>query len=221
MLITFEGGDGGGKTTQIVELCTKIRALGITCSLFREPGSTTIGDQIREILHSMDNKDKMQPMTELLLFAASRAQLVREKLLPALEHGVVVLDRFTDSTLAYQGGGHGVDEEILRSLNSYATGGLIPDLTFLLDIEPEIGLQRRLAGLAFGEEWTRLDDMAMDFHQKVRSKYQEISGRDGGGRWAIINANNDQETIGNVIWHITEQRLKTNGVIEGQIRKER
>ena len=143
------------------------RQLGYEVLTTREPGGTFIGDQIREVIMRMENKS-MNPRTEILLFCAARAQIVAEVIRPQLEKGVVVIsDRYADSTLAYQGYGHGLDLGVLRNILSFATDGLTPDLTLLLDVDVETGLARRQSG---GGEWNRLDDYALAFHQARASR---------------------------------------------------
>jgi dTMP kinase len=187
MFITFEGPDGSGKTTQVTQTAARLREAGYRILLTREPGGTVIGDQIRGILHDMRNQ-AMHPRAELLLFNASRAQLVEEAIRPHLAAGGwVICDRFFDSTLAYQGYGHGLDLGLLRLVINAATGGLVPDLTIYLDIAPEDGLQRRLSAVAQGEEWTRLDDMALAFHRRVRAGYHALAAAEPE-RWVMIDA---------------------------------
>ena len=137
MFITLEGPDGSGKSIQVPALAEFVRQLGYDVLTTREPGGTSIGDQIREVIMSMKNKS-MNPRTEILLFCAARAQIVSEVIRPQLEKGVVVIsDRYADSTLAYQGYGHGLDLKVLRGILDFATGGLTPDLTLLLDVDVE------------------------------------------------------------------------------------
>ena len=143
MLITFEGPDGSGKTTQLTLLTEFLAQQGYSLIHVREPGGTRIGEQIRDVLHAIDNQE-MRPRAEVLLYSAARAQLVEEVIRPALAEGRIVLcDRFYDSTFAYQGYGHGLDPDALRQLTAFATGGLKPDLTLYIDIAPEEGLKRR------------------------------------------------------------------------------
>lgn len=150
----------------------------------REPGGSDIGDQIRDVLHDVGN-DKMTSAAEILLYSASRAQLVREIIQPALDKGIIVLcDRYADSTLAYQGYGRGLNLDDLAYITRFATGGLQPDLTLLLDIDVERGLARRKDG---GDEMNRLDLEAVAFHQRVRQGYQQLVAADPG-RWIRINA---------------------------------
>ena len=155
--------------------------------LTREPGGTPIGEQIRGLLHDLDNT-AMQPATELLLYNASRAQLVAEELRPQLERGGIALcDRFADSTLAYQGYGHGQDLERLRHVIAAATGGLQPDLTIFLDIAPREALERRRMASLFGDEWNRLDDYEIAFHERVYAGYRELVAAEAQ-RWLCVDA---------------------------------
>ncbi|GAB4332782.1 MAG: dTMP kinase [Phototrophicales bacterium] len=175
MFITFEGMDGSGKTTQAKLTVQFLKSCGYDVLYTREPGGTTISDQIRAILLDNMENTHMHARTELLLFCASRAQLVAEVIIPHLEAGgVVVCDRYIDSTFAYQGYGHGLNLNALKSVVQFATGGLLPDVTIFLDIDPETALNRRAAGTLFGEAWNRLDDMAMEFHQRVYKGYREL-----------------------------------------------
>jgi len=184
VFITLEGPDGSGKSMQVPALSEFIRSLGYQVLTTREPGGTFIGDQIREVIMRMDNTS-MNPRTEILLFCAARAQIVAEIIRPQLEQGVVVIsDRYADSTLAYQGYGHGIDLSILRQILSFATGGLIPDLTLLFDVDVETGLSRRQSG---GGEWNRLDDYAVAFHRRVRNGYLELAAAEPA-RWLRIDA---------------------------------
>lgn len=143
MFITLEGPEGSGKTSQIPPLVKFLKSEGISLLATREPGGTAIGDQVRNILMSLENQ-AMNPRTEILLFCAARAQIVEEAIRPELARGGVVLcDRYADSTLAYQGYGHGLDLDFLKKLLDFTTGNLWPDLTILLDLDVEIGLKRK------------------------------------------------------------------------------
>ncbi len=202
MFITFEGPDGSGKTTQVAILAEHLRQLGYSLLVTREPGGTSIGDQVRAILSDLDNI-AMQPRTEILLFQASRAQLVDEVIRPHLEQGSLVLcDRFADSTLAYQGYGHCVDLDQLRSLIWFATGGLKPDLTLLFDVDAETGLRRR----AKGGDWNRLDAYEIAFHQRVRKGYLELA-RAEPDRWVMIDAGQTPEKVQQAIQAVVLERL--------------
>jgi dTMP kinase len=190
VFITFEGSEGSGKSSQIGPLAARLRQEGLDVITTREPGGTAIGDQIRSILASLANTE-MAARTEALLFLSARAQLVGEVIVPHLQKGGVVLsDRYADSTLAYQGYGRGLDLSQLRILLDFATGGLKPDLTLLLDLDVEVGLQRR----ARGGEWNRLDACDLDFYHKVRQGYFELVDREPE-RWVVINAGLEMEQV--------------------------
>ncbi len=191
MFITLEGPDGSGKTLQIHLLQEFLTGRGYRVFCGREPGDTSIGEQIRKIL--MDHRNSsMHPRTETLLFCAARAQLVEEVLKPHLAQGeIVLLDRYADSTLAYQGYGHQNDLELIRKLLDFATGGLKPDLTFLLDIDSKTGLERRQNG---GGEWNRLDAYVLQYHQRVRQGYLTIAQADPA-RWKIVDASQAPDMV--------------------------
>jgi dTMP kinase len=203
MFITLEGPEGSGKTSQLPKLADYLRQSGHDVLTTREPGGTSISEQIRTVLHNLENKE-MNPRTEILLFQASRAQLVEQVIRPHLSKGgIVISDRYADSTLAYQGFGHQVDIESLRVLVSFATGGLKPDLTILLDVDVEIGLRRKeLKG-----EWNRLDAYNLDFHQRVREGYYQLV-RDEPGRWEVIDASQPPNQVQNEIRRVVTSKLK-------------
>lgn len=204
MFITFEGPEGGGKTTQINLLAAYLQECGYRVLATREPGGTRIGDQIRACLHDVNNKE-MVPQTELLLYSASRAQLVHEVIRPALAAGILVLcDRFYDSTLAYQGYGRGLDLSQLRRITAFATAGLKPDLTLLFDIDVESGLTRRTVG---GEEMNRLDLEALTFHQRVRHGFHALAAAEPA-RWALIDAGRDPQLVQNDVRRLVMERLQ-------------
>ena len=186
LFITFEGPDGSGKTTQAQLLYEYLQERGYPVFLTREPGGTGIGDQIREVLHSLENTE-MLPQTEILLYSASRAQLVGQIIRPHLARGEIVLcDRYADSTLAYQGYGHGLDLQVLRVITAFATSGLKPDLTIYLDIDVEEGLRRKLAAHQTGEaEWNRMDQQETAFHRRVRQGYLQMAAAEPE-RWVVI-----------------------------------
>ncbi|HEX9013122.1 MAG TPA: dTMP kinase, partial [Anaerolineaceae bacterium] len=177
MFITLEGPDGGGKSSQLGPLAEYLRQEGYRVLTTREPGGTTIGDRVRQVLLDPANTG-MQPRTEVLLFQASRAQLVEQVIRPHLASGwVVICDRYADSTLAYQGYGQGGDLPVLRALLDYATGGLKPDLTLLLDVDAEVGIHRiasRQPGYEDGQ-WNRLDANTLAYHERVRAGYHELA----------------------------------------------
>lgn len=192
--ISFEGPDGSGKSTQARQLAAWLRMRGHEVLLTREPGGTAISDQIRQVIFAPENRELTEE-AEILLFNASRAQLVREVIRPALARStVVVCDRYADSTLAYQGYGRCRDLDQLRAIITFATGGLKPDLTLLLDLPVEEGLARRRAAAASGDEWNRLDAETVSFHERVRRGYLELAAAEPE-RWVIIPAVGDEATI--------------------------
>ncbi len=182
--ITFEGIEGSGKTTQIRLLMDWFKARDIRALLTREPGGTSIGEQIRAILLNPINTE-MTPEAEILLFSAARAQIVREIIRPRLADGwIVVCDRFADSTLAYQGYGHGLPMDDLMRITEFATGGLWPDLTIYLDLDVETGLRRKAAT---PEEWNRMEAKEVAFHKRVRQGYRALAAQ-APGRWLVVDA---------------------------------
>ncbi|MFV1860003.1 MAG: dTMP kinase [Anaerolineales bacterium] len=200
--VTLEGPEGGGKSTQALRLGDHLKSQGHDILFTREPGGTEIGDQIRQVIMSLENKS-MSPEAEFLLFSASRAQLVRELIQPHLERGgVVVCDRFFHSSLAYQGYGHQLDLELLRTVTGFATGGLIPDLTLLLDLTSELGLERRKQD----GRWNRLDDYDLAFHERVRQGYLRLADADPD-RWARIDAAQTEHQIQEQIREVVEGRI--------------
>lgn len=205
MFITLEGPEGSGKSMQICELADFVRQRGFEVFTTREPGGTFIGDQIREVIMRMDNT-MMHPNTEILLFCAARAQIVTEVIRPNLEKGVVVIsDRYGDSTLAYQGYGHGLDRKILKEILKFATGGLQPDLTLLLDVDVDEGLNRKIKG---GSEWNRLDAQKVEFHRRVRDGYLEMA-KEEPERWRVINASFDPQKVQNDIREVISAKLES------------
>jgi dTMP kinase len=202
MFITFEGPDGSGKTTQLRSLADFLCQHDYQVLTTREPGGTTISEQIRSILFDLKNT-QMVPRTEILLFLASRAQLVEQVIRPYLAGGGVVLcDRYADSTLAYQGYGHKVNLDQLKVLIDFATGGLKPDLTLLLDLEAEEGLRRRERG----GDWNRLDAYAQAFHQRVRLGFLELA-RQEPQRWVTIDAGRPADQVQTAIRQEVARRL--------------
>lgn len=203
MFITFEGPDGSGKTSQVAPLAKHLSAMGYQVLMTREPGGTPIGDQVRSVLFDLKNKG-MHPRTEILLFQASRAQLVEQVIRPFLEKGGVVLcDRYADSTMAYQGYGHCVDLQDLAGIVRFATGGLKPDLTLLLDLEVEQGLSRR----ASGGDWNRLDDYELEFHRRVRQGFLTLAKQEPQ-RWVVIDAAQPPDVIQAAVRSIVLSRLQ-------------
>lgn len=204
MFITFEGPEGSGKTSQLPALATYLEGLGYKVVCTREPGGTAISDQIREVLTSMKNQE-LHPRTEILLFLAARAQLVEQVIKPALEAGKIVLcDRYGDSTLAYQGYGHGLDLKILKQMLEFATDHLTPDLTLLLDLEVEVGLARKKKGA----EWNRLDAYALAFHKRVREGYHQLIAEEPK-RWVTVDATQDIDTVQAALRKTILKKLKS------------
>ncbi len=202
MFITFEGTEGSGKTTQIKPLAEFLARRGYNVLTTREPGGTQIGDQIREILLQKQNT-AMEWRTEILLFQASRAQLVEQLIRPHLESGGVVLcDRYADSTLAYQGYGYQRDLQTLRDIIQFATSGLKPDLTILLDLDVEAGLSRR----ASGGNINRLDAYETAFHRRVRAGYLELAHAESD-RWVVLDAGQPPDHLQLQIQQILLERL--------------
>ena len=195
LFITFEGPDGSGKTTQIRLLYKYLEEQGYSVLLSREPGGTSIGEQIRTVLHDVRNS-AMLPNTEILLYSASRAQHVGQVIRPALERGELVLcDRYGESTMAYQGWGHGLDIGLLRTITVFATGGLRPDLIIYLDIAVEEGLRRKLDAFEAGTaEWNRMDQKAQAFHERVRRGYLRMASQEAE-RWLVLDGARAVEDI--------------------------
>lgn len=183
MFITLEGPEGSGKTSHIPYLVEYLREKGYTVFPTREPGGTSIGEQVREVLNNLKNTE-MNPRTETLLFQAARAQFVEQVIRPRLADGeIVISDRYADSTIAYQGYGHQQDIEQVRALIAYATAGLQPDLSILMDVDVEIGLKRKTKS----DEWNRLDAYTVEYHQRVRAGYLEMVKQEPS-RWIVIDA---------------------------------
>jgi len=190
MFITLEGPEGSGKTSHIPYLVEYLRDKGYTVFPTREPGGTSIGEQIREVIHDLKNVE-MHPRTETLLYQAARAQIVEQVIKPRLANGeVVISDRYYDSTIAYQGYGHQQDLDHVRALVRYATGGLVPDLTVLLDVDVEEGLRRKKKD----NEWNRLDAYTVEFHQRVRAGYLEMIKQEPN-RWVVVDASQTWENV--------------------------
>lgn len=203
MFITFEGSEGCGKTTQITLLADFLRQQGYDVLTTREPGGTPIGEQIRSVLISMKNED-MHARSEILLFQASRAQLVERVIRPHLAQGGIVLsDRYADSTLAYQGYGRGVDLVQLRTLIDFATGGLKPDLTLLLDMDAQEGLRRR----SKGGQINRLDALEIEFYQRVSHGFRLMAEQEPE-RWIKIDAARAPEAVQIDVQKAVVRRLK-------------
>ena len=203
MFITLEGPEGSGKSSQIPTLAQYLEAQGYRVLCTREPGGTSIGDQIRAVLTSMDNPELL-PRTEILLFLAARAQLVAQVIRPALREGKIVLcDRYGDSTLAYQGYGHGLDLKSLRAMLDFATEGLKPDLTLLLDLDIKTGLARKKSI----DEWNRLDAYEVSFHERVRAGYLQLAEEEPT-RWQRVDASMPKDEVQNLLRQIVLKRIQ-------------
>ncbi len=210
MFITLEGPEGSGKTSHLPHLVEYLREQGHHVFPTREPGGTSISEQIRGILHDLKNAE-MHPRTETLLYQAARAQIVEQVIRPRLKTGeIVISDRYFDSTIAYQGYGHQQDLGEVRALVKYATGGLVPDLTILLDIDVEAGLKRKAQN---GSEWNRLDAYTVEFHQRVRAGYLEMVKQEPK-RWVVVDAGREWDAVQKDLRDVIERRLhvgKTGG----------
>ena len=218
LFIVFEGGEGSGKSTQAEHLLHRLSEVGRQSVLVREPGTTALGAYLRDYLKS---KRPLTLEAELLLFAAARAQLVAEEIKPTLDRGItVVADRYTGSTVAYQGYGRGIRRDVIDYLNDYVTGGLNPDIAFLLDTDPTEGLNRvgspqlRMAlmpddaagiGRADFAGHRRFEDQSMTFHQRVRSGYLELAKNTPG--WYIFDATLPIDDLSSQGWRVVEPLL--------------
>lgn len=197
MFITLEGGEGVGKTTQQALLAERLQREGYACVSTREPGGTALGRALREILL---HGDPLTPLAELLLYAADRAEHVNKVIAPALAVGqVVICDRFTDSTLAYQGYGRGLNLEQIRQLNHLATGGLQPQLTLWLDLAPEVGLARSRLG-------DKLEQERLEFHRRVHQGFQTLAAAEPQ-RIVRIDAGGSPLEVAARIWSVVQPRL--------------
>ncbi len=204
-LITFEGIEGCGKTTQIGLFTEWLEGEGIPTLLTREPGGTSLGEEIRNVLlHGSDVE--INPRAELLLYLASRAQLVKDVIKPALVDGKVVLvDRFSDSTVAYQGWGRGLDIRMIQEMNGFVTGGMLPDLTFIFDLDPRTGLSRISHRTDDGMP-DRIEAEKISFHEKVRQGFQKLARE--GGRYRLIDGERTVESIQEDLRRIYSSFLK-------------
>jgi len=209
LLITLEGGEGAGKSTQALRLKSRFLTLGKDVVILREPGGTAISEQIREVVLAKKNVG-MSFTTEVLLFQAARAQIYREIVLPSLENGkVVLMDRSRDSSVVYQGMVRGFGVELIEQLNDISTKKTYPDLTFLLDISPEIGLKRN--NEANNNNRLELEDLT--FHQKVREAYltlaqEDIKQNGGKARWTVVDATQDLDKITEELWRKIKAKIK-------------
>lgn len=207
MFITFEGPEGAGKTTQVRRLAEALRADGLSVVETYEPGGTAIGEAIRSLLLTTDSHRRITPRAEVLMFAAARAQLVDEIIGPALAKGDVVLcDRFSDSTIAYQVGGRGLPFDDVRALLEFATSGLKPDVTFLLDLDVTEGLSRKR-----GSGADRMEMEAIPFHQRVRKTYVDLATGDSG-RIEVLDARRSIDELASAIYAHVGTKLKISAI---------
>jgi len=208
LFITFEGGEGSGKTFQARALHSKLRQTAVPVLLTHEPGGTELGEKISRLLKWTGEAD-ISPLGELLLFNASRAQLIEEVIQPNLQSGkVVICDRYTDSTVSYQSYGRGLDIELVRYINDTATRGIKPDLTVLMDIPVEEGFSRRPKR---SRDRFELEDIA--FHERIRKGYLSLADEDPE-RWLVIDATLSRARIKNIIWKEVSQLLKDRGYMK-------
>ena len=203
--ITFEGMEGCGKSTQIRLLADALKTEGREVEVSRSPGGTPVAEKIRTLLKVPTEGDDLTPETELLLFGACHAQMTRHLILPVLERGEILLsDRFFDSTTAYQGYARGLDLDMVLRINRFACGELEPDLTLLLDLDPELGIERSRRRAAL--EADRFDSEKMKFHHDVRNAFLDLARRNAG-RFRVIDASRSQEEVHRQIMEAVHDRL--------------
>jgi|SRR5215475_9132237 len=201
--ITFEGSEGSGKSTQVQRLAARLERAGVPHLVTREPGGTPIGESIRELLQFASHNSGMTPETELLLFEASRSQLVRAVIKPAVEHGLcVIADRFFDSTTVYQGAARKLDREMVERLNAFAIGDCIPEVTFFLDVDAATAKSR----MQKPRRPDRMEQEPAEFYERVREAYRELAAREPS-RIVLINGANDADEIENEIWNMLSSRF--------------
>ena len=199
LFITLEGGEGSGKSTQCRILFERLQRTGHKVQLLQEPGSTPLGNYLRNWL----KREEVTPVAELLLFEAARSELVQEVIRPQLNEGyTIVADRFSDSTLAYQGYGRGIDLDHVKAIDKIAVQGTVPDLTLLLDCPPEHGLDRGHSP----HEGRRFENEALGFHNRVRQGYLIMASRDPG-RWRIIDATMGIDKVAEAVWQEVQELL--------------
>jgi dTMP kinase len=201
--ITFEGSEGCGKSTQVQRLAARLQQIGIPFLVTREPGGTAIGETVRELLQFAPHNAAMTPEAELLLFEASRSQLVRETIKPALERGLcVIADRFFDSTTVYQGAARKLDRQIVERLNAFAVGDSIPDITFVLDVDAPTAQSR----MQKPRRADRMEQQPVEFYERVREAYRELAAREPD-RIVLIDGAQAPDKIDNEIWKTLCERF--------------
>jgi dTMP kinase len=201
--ITFEGSEGCGKSTQVQRLAARLQQIGVPFLVTREPGGTPIGETVRELLQFAPHNAAMTPEAELLLFEASRSQLVRETIKPALERGLcVIADRFFDSTTVYQGAARKLDRQIVERLNAFAVGDSIPDITFVLDVDAATAQSR----MPKPRRADRMEQQPVEFYERVREAYRELAEREPE-RIVLIDGTQAPDEIDNEIWKTLCERF--------------
>lgn len=201
--ISFEGSEGSGKSTQAERVAARLEQSGVPCVLTREPGATPIGETIRELLQFAPQNSKMMPETELLLFEASRSQLVREVIQPALQRGkCVIADRFLDSTTAYQGAARKLDRKMVECLNAFAVGDCVPDITFVLDVDAATAASR----MQKPRRADRMEQQPAEFYERVREAYRDLAQSEPD-RVVLIDGSRNADEIENEIWKILASRF--------------
>jgi dTMP kinase len=209
LLISFEGSEGSGKTTQISALADRLEDAGYEVMVTREPGGTELGEEIRHLLKHSSNGNGMVPEAELLLFAAARAQLVREKILPAIDEGKIILcDRFLDSTTVYQGVARELSKEPVTVINRFAVGNFMPDWTIILDVPAEVGIERvrhRATDIP-----DRMESENIEFYRAVREGYLLLA-KSLPDRYSVYDGTQQKELIEDEIWEETQERFFRNG----------
>ena len=223
LFISLEGGEGAGKTTQAARLVERIESTGLRCLRVREPGSTDLGAELRKLIkRSRTSDEAMSRAAELFLFAAARSELVTKVIGPQSDDPdlVVVADRYADSTVAYQGYGRGIDIDTIKSINALATNALMPDLTFLLDCPPGIGISR-VRGLQLqmpldavkntdtlnrDAEGMKFEEESEEFHERIRQGFHVLANQEPG-RWRVIDATRSIDAISDDIWNAVRDRL--------------
>jgi dTMP kinase len=203
--ITFEGSEGSGKSTQVQRLAARLKRSGVPYLVTREPGGTPIGETIRELLQFASHNSGMTPEAELLLFEASRSQLVREVIKPALDRGLcVIADRFFDSTTVYQGAARKLDLEIVERLNAFAVGDCVPNITFICDVDAATAEAR----MQKPRRPDRMEQEPAEFYERVRKAYRELATREPN-RAVLIDASRDVDEVENEIWKVLRDRFPT------------
>jgi dTMP kinase len=202
--ITFEGSEGSGKSTQAERLATRLQRCGVPYVVTREPGGTPIGESIRDLLQFAPHNSNMTPETELLLFEASRSQLVRELIKPALERGMcVIADRFSDSTTVYQGAARKLDRELIERLNTFVVGDCVPDITFVLDVDAATAKSRMQREPRKAD---RMEQQSAEFYERVREGYRALAAGEPR-RIVMVNSSGDVDEIEKQIWETLSSRF--------------